>query len=58
MSRFIIHPGTLTVISADECFILDLDADITAEERDMLDGDDYYDDTLICTLAEQYGVRV
>lgn len=58
MSRYIIHPGTLTVIDADECLILDIDTDLSDEERDKLDGDDYFDDALICEYAERYGSKM
>lgn len=58
MRRFIIHPGTLTVINMAECLLLDIDTDLTDGERDRLQGDDYADDSLICTFAEQYGRRM
>lgn len=55
MARFIVHPGTLTVIDADECLIIDIDTDLSDEERSDIDGDDYFDDSLICEYAEQRG---
>lgn len=57
MSKYIIHPGTGTVIDADECLVLDLDNDLTDEERDRLEGDDYFDDALVCTIAEERGKK-
>ena len=58
MTKYIVHPGTLTVIAADECLILDIDTDLSDEERAALDGDDYFDDGLICEYAEQRGKNI
>lgn len=57
MTKYIIHPGTLTIINADECLVLDLDTDLTPEEREQLDGDDYFDDALIASIAEERGKK-
>lgn len=57
MTKYIIHPGTLTIIDADECLILDTETDLTPEEREQLDGDDYFDDALISSIAEERGKK-
>lgn len=47
---FIVHTGTMTVIDASECVVIDLDG-IDLE----LDGDDYTDDQTVIDAAELYG---
>lgn len=55
--KYIIHPGTGTIIEASDCLVLDLDLDLTDDERAHLEGDDYFDDALICTIAEERGKK-
>jgi hypothetical protein len=51
MSKYIVHPGTGTVIAVDECVIVTVPSEVT----DSLSGDDYFDDERICELAEEIG---
>ncbi len=51
MSKYIVHPGTGTIIAVDECVIVT----VPDEMLDTLDGDDYFDDERICELAEEIG---
>jgi hypothetical protein len=51
MSKYIVHPGTGTVIAVDECVIVTVPSEVT----DSLSGDDYFDDERICELAEEQG---
>ena len=58
MTKFIVHIGTGTIIDAsDDVYIFDTDT-LTESERERLTGDDYFDDQLICGLAEEIGTKL
>jgi len=56
--KLVVHPGTGTIIDADECVFLDTDIDLTEEEHELLTGDDYFDDIAICDIAEALGKKL
>lgn len=50
-ATYIVHPGTGTVISADECVIVNVPDEVLTATS----GDDYFDDDDICEYAEEHG---
>ena len=54
MAKFIVHLGTETIIDASECVILDMD-DLDDHDEARITGDDYFDDGVVCELAERLG---
>ena len=56
--KLIVHPGTGTVIDADECLLLDTEKHLTEEEIKILDGNDFFEDHIICEIAEERGVKI
>jgi hypothetical protein len=53
MRQLIVHPGTGTVISADECLVLDEDQISEQIAKAIADGDDL--DDVIVALAKSVG---
>lgn len=51
---YIVHIGTGTIIAADECLIVDIPDEVTDELTEH-GGDDYFDDNLIISLAQDNG---
>jgi hypothetical protein len=51
---FVVHVGTGTVISADECVIVG----VPDEMLESMSGDDYFDDSDVISLAEDNGKPV
>lgn len=49
-NKYVVHPGTGTVLRADECVTVNVPNDILA----LLTGDDYFDDTAIVEYATRY----
>lgn len=54
MAKFIVHLGTETIIDASECVIIDMD-DLDDHDEARITGDDYFDDGVVCELAERLG---
>lgn len=52
--KYIVHHGTGTIISADECVIVN----VTDEMADAMSGDDYFDDQLVLDLAHETGQAI
>ena len=48
---YIVHAGTGTVISADECVIVN----VPDEMLEAMSGDEYFDDSGVVSLAEENG---
>lgn len=53
-TTYIVHEGTGTIISADECLIVDV-PDTVLDTLVKDGGDDYFDDEVIITLARDTG---
>lgn len=51
---YIVHIGTGTIIAADECLIVAVPDEVTDEITEH-GGDDYFDDSLIISLAQDNG---
>jgi len=49
--KYIVHEGTGTIISADECVIVSVPREIL----DAMSGDDYFDDQQVLDLAVEAG---
>lgn len=49
-NKFVVHPGTGTVLRADECETVTVPDDMLA----LLTGDDYFDDSTIVEYATRY----
>lgn len=57
--KLVVHPGTGTIIDADECYFLDTDTDLTEDERNVLaDNEDYFDEVIICQIVEALGTNL
>lgn len=57
--KLVVHPGTGTIIDADECYVLDTDTDLTEDERNVLaDNEDYFDEVIICEIVESLGTNL
>ena len=52
--RYIVHHGTGTIISADECVIVN----VTDAMADAMSGDDHFDDQLVLDLAHETGKAI
>lgn len=53
-TTYIVHIGTGTIISADECVIVDVPDEVTDEITEH-GGDDYFDEADLLALAEENG---
>lgn len=54
MTKLIVHIGTGTIIDADECLVVDTD-NFDDHDRSRLCDDEYFDENVICELAERLG---
>lgn len=57
MTKLIVHIGTGTIIDASECVVVDTDL-FDNEDKARLTGDDYFDDSAVCDIAERLGTPV
>lgn len=57
--KIVVHPGTGTVIDADECYLLDTETDLTEDEvLQLADNEDYFDEVIICDIVESLGTKL
>lgn len=57
--KIVVHPGTGTIIDADECYLLDTETDLTEDEiQQLADNEDYFDEVIICDIVESLGTKL
>ena len=55
MAKFIVHLESGTIVSVDECLMIDSE-DIPEAVYSQLTGDPYWDDSVVLQIADTIGV--